>query len=109
MAIAYHLHGLQNAAIKRLMMGRQAQISLPMPLDLLIRIDEQTARLSISRVAHSKQAVGRAVEGGLTVPAQAKSQRQATRHGLMERVTFSPTRRWRTVAAESLARIQGLS
>ncbi len=64
MAIPYHLHGLQNVAIKRLMMGRQAQISLAMPLELLIRIDQQTARLSISRVAHTKQAVGMAVEGG---------------------------------------------
>jgi hypothetical protein len=47
--------------IKRVMLGKQAQISLAMPLELLARIDEQAARLSISRAAYIKQAVSRAV------------------------------------------------
>lgn len=49
--------------IKRVMLGKQAQISLAMPLELLARIDEQAARLSISRAAYIKQAMSRAVEG----------------------------------------------
>jgi hypothetical protein len=52
-----------DETIKRVMLGKQAQISLAMPLDLLTRIDEQAARLSISRAAYIKQAVSRAVEG----------------------------------------------
>lgn len=52
-----------DETIKRVMLGKQAQISLAMPLDLLARIDEQAARLSISRAAYIKQAVSRAVEG----------------------------------------------
>jgi hypothetical protein len=52
-----------NETIKRVMLGKQAQISLAMPLELLARIDEQAARLSISRAAYIKQAVSRAVEG----------------------------------------------
>ena len=52
-----------DEAIKRVMLGKQAQISLAMPLELLARIDEQAARLSISRAAYIKQAVSRAVEG----------------------------------------------
>ena len=52
-----------DETIKRVMLGKQAQISLAMPLDLLARIDEQAARLSISRAAYIKQAVTRAVEG----------------------------------------------
>ncbi len=52
-----------DETIKRVMLGKQAQISLAMPLELLARIDEQAARLSISRAAYIKQAVSRAVEG----------------------------------------------
>ena len=52
-----------DETIKRVMLGKQTQISLAMPLDLLARIDEQAARLSISRAAYIKQAVSRAVEG----------------------------------------------
>ena len=51
-----------DETIKRVMLGKQAQISLAMPLELLARIDEQAARLSISRAAYIKQAVSRAVE-----------------------------------------------
>jgi hypothetical protein len=52
-----------DETIKRVMLGKQAQISLAMPLYLLARIDEQAVRLSISRAAYIKQAVSRAVEG----------------------------------------------
>lgn len=52
-----------DETIKRVMLGKQAQISLAMPLNLLARIDEQAARLSISRAAYIKQAVSRAVDG----------------------------------------------
>ena len=52
-----------DETIKRVMLGKQAQISLAMPLELLAMIDDQAARLSISRTAYIKQAVRRAVEG----------------------------------------------
>lgn len=52
-----------DEAIKRVMLGKQAQISLAMPLELLAMFEDQAARLSISRTAYTKQAVSRAVEG----------------------------------------------
>ena len=48
-------------AIKRVMLGKQAQISLAMPLELLAKVDEQAHKLSISRAAFIKQALSRAV------------------------------------------------
>jgi hypothetical protein len=38
---------VETEATRRLMTGKQAQISLAMPLELLATIDEQAARLSI--------------------------------------------------------------
>lgn len=47
--------------ISRVMLGKQAQISLAMPPDLLARVDDAAKKLSISRAAFIKLALTRAV------------------------------------------------
>lgn len=49
--------------ISRVMLGKQAQISLAMPPDLLARVDDAAKKLSISRAAFIKLALTRAVVG----------------------------------------------
>lgn len=47
---------------KRAMKGRQAQITLTLPPELLERVNQRAERLSISRAAFMKMAITRAVE-----------------------------------------------
>lgn len=47
---------------KRAMKGKQAQITLTLPPELLARVNQKAERLSISRAAFMKMAITRAVE-----------------------------------------------
>jgi predicted transcriptional regulator len=44
------------------MKGKQAQITLTLPPELLARVNQKAERLSISRAAFMKMAITRAVE-----------------------------------------------
>lgn len=47
---------------QRAMKGKQAQITLTLPPELLERVNQKAERLSISRAAFMKMAITRAVE-----------------------------------------------
>jgi predicted DNA-binding protein len=51
-----------GAPTKRAMKGKQAQITLTLPPELLARVNQKAERLSISRAAFMKMAITRAVE-----------------------------------------------
>lgn len=50
------------ASAKRVLQGKQAQISLAMPPELLTRVDETARKLSLTRAGFIKLALSRLVE-----------------------------------------------
>ena len=52
-------------AVPRKMIGKQTAISLALPPDLLEKIDQMANSLSITRAGFIKQALTRAVQGGM--------------------------------------------